>query len=292
MKAIKEIGGDLLSAYDPFDSIGILDSHFPNTYFSSEFEPYYADLLRRNSGEKKVNYISICSPNYLHRSHSELAMHAGSDVICEKPICLSKEDLVQMQKKESETGHKVNCILQLRLHSEVERLRQSIVSQAKDTVNDVSLTYVTSRGSWYASSWKNQFNKSGGILQNIGIHFFDMLIFVFGDVVEKKIFVKNETTAIGYLRLERARVRWLVSIDSHYLPKSTSSRTFRNILINNENFEMSDGFTELHTKSYQEILAGNGFGLEAALPSVSLTEELNASDIVSPEDRELIKALI
>lgn len=289
MHAIMEIGANLSSAYDLFDSVGIIDRYFPEADFYTEFEEYYADILKRANSDKKLDYISVCSPNYLHKVHSELALHANCDVICEKPICLSTEQISEIQLKEVTTGCKVNCILQLRLHESVTQLREKVLLSNKDTIYDVDLTYVTSRGKWYLSSWKNEPKKSGGILQNIGIHFFDMLIFVFGSVIDKKIFVYNGTTAEGYLRLERARVRWRLSIDENYLPTSSMSKTFRNILIDGENFEMSKGFTDLHTKSYSHIINGLGFSLEDALPSVKLTEELKTLKICQPNEHELIK---
>lgn len=291
MKAIKEIDGNLLTAYDLFDSVGILDSYFPETIFYTEFEKFYIYLLNKKNIGEKIDYVSICSPNYLHHAHSELAMHAGCDVICEKPICLTSEEIRALKLKESEMGRKVFCILQLRLHEEVLKLRQQVLKQNDDRLFEVDLEYITSRGSWYSASWKNEVRKSGGILQNIGIHFFDMLIFIFGDVLEKKIFFNSEKTAQGYLQLERARVRWTLSVDEKFLPDSSDARTFRRITINGSYFELSKGFTDLHTKSYQEILAGCGFSLDDALPSIKLTEELKMLELTQAKSGEVIKRI-
>ena len=218
-------------------------------------------------------------------------MRAGCDVICEKPICLTSEQIRALKLKEPELEHKVFCILQLRLHEEVLKLRQQVLKQNDDRLYEVDLEYITSRGNWYSASWKNEIRKSGGILQNIGIHFFDMLIFIFGDVLEKKIFFNSEKTAQGYLQLERARVRWRLSVDEKFLPASSDARTFRNISINGSNFEMSKGFTDLHTKSYQEILAGRGFRLDDALPSLKLTEELKTLELAQPASGEVTKRI-
>lgn len=291
MKAIKEIDENLSIAYDLFDSVGVLDSYFPKTVFYTEFEKFYIDILNRKISGEKIDYVVICSPNYLHHVHSELSMNAGCDVICEKPICLTSEQIRALKLKESELGHKVFCILQLRLHEKVLKLRERVLKQNDDKPYEVDLEYITSRGSWYLSSWKNDIRKSGGILQNIGIHFFDMLIFIFGSVLDKKIFFNSEKTAQGYLQLERARVRWTLSVDENFLPASSDARTFRNISINGSDFELSKGFTDLHTKSYQEILAGRGFSLDDALPSVKLIEELKMLNLVKAKSGEVIKRI-
>tara|TARA_B100001093_G_scaffold464124_1_gene480756 strand:+ start:10713 stop:11651 length:939 start_codon:yes stop_codon:yes gene_type:complete len=291
MKAIKEIDGNLVTSYDLFDSVGILDTYFPNTTFYTEFEKFYIDLMNKRNTSDQIKYVTICSPNYLHHIHSELAMNAGCDVICEKPICLTYEQIRTLKYKEAELGHRVFCILQLRLHEEVLKLRQQVLQDKCDTFYNVDLEYITSRGSWYLASWKNDIRKSGGIMQNIGIHFFDMLIFVFGAVIDKKIFYRSDKTAQGFLHLEKAKVRWTLSVDEKFLPVSSDARTFRNISINGRNFEMSKGFADLHMKSYQEILVGRGFNLDDALPSVKLTEELKMLELVEPASSETLKRI-
>lgn len=267
MKAIKETGNDLVAALDVNDSVGIIDSHFPDADFFTEFERFdrHIDKLRRSNSEKKVDYISICSPNYLHDSHMRFALRSGADAICEKPLVLNPWNIDGLKEIEEDTGHKINTILQLRLHPAIIALRNKVQNGPKDSKYDVDLTYITSRGHWYLQSWKGDTKKSGGIATNIGVHFYDMLHFVFGKLQNNVVHYTSDTKACGYLEYEHARVRWFLSIDVNDVPadvRAKGQRTFRSITCSGENVEFSDGFTDLHTRSYEEILKGNGFGLE------------------------------
>ena len=274
MKAIKETGNNLVAALDKHDNVGILDSYFPNADFFTEFERFdrHLDKLKRRGDT--IDYISICSPNYLHDSHIRYALRYGADAICEKPLVLNPWNLDALSEIEKETGKKVYTILQLRLHPSIIALREKIKSGPKDKIYDVNLTYITSRGNWYYSSWKGELSKSGGIATNIGIHFFDMLIWVFGNVKHVEVKELTESTASGFLELEQANITWMLSIDYNEIPelvRTTGKRTFRSLTMGNEQIEFSDGFTDLHTKSYEEILRGNGFVLEDARRSITVT---------------------
>lgn len=265
MAAISDCGANLLAALDPNDSVGILDSFFPEADFFTEFERYdrHIDKLRRE--KKGVNYISICSPNYLHDSHIRFALRSGANVICEKPLVLNPWNIDGLQQAENDSGNKVNTILQLRLHPSIIELHDRIQSSIPDKKHEVDLTYITSRGNWYQQSWKGDNRKSGGVATNIGVHFFDMLHYIFGDLQENKVHISNDRKAAGYLEYENARVRWFLSIDANDLPANAianQQRTYRSITVDHEEIEFSTGFTDLHTMSYQEILLGNGFGLE------------------------------
>ena len=265
MIAIKEIGGDLVAALDPSDSVGIIDSHFPEADFFTEFERFdrHIDKLRRSN--RGIDYVSIASPNYLHDSHIRFALRSGADAICEKPLVLNPWNIDGLKDIEEDTGRKINTILQLRLHPSILALRDRVRSDFSNSKHDVDLTYITSRGSWYLQSWKGNPDKSGGIATNIGVHFYDMLYFVFGALQENIVHLATPTKAAGYLEYERARVRWFLSIDVNDVPegeRAQGKRTFRAITVNGENIEFSDGFTDLHTRSYEEIVAGNGFGLD------------------------------
>lgn len=267
MKAIKDTGNDLVAALDINDSVGIIDSHFPNAEFFTEYERFdrHIDKLRRANHSKQVDYISICSPNYLHDSHMRFALRSGADAICEKPLVLNPWNIDGLIDIEKDTGHKVNTILQLRVHPAIIALRDKVRSQKKDTKHEVDLTYITSRGHWYLQSWKGDLKKSGGIATNIGVHFFDMLHFIFGDLQNNIVHLSTDTKAAGYLEYENARVRWFLSVDYNDVPekqKEIGQRTFRSITVDGEEIEFSGGFTDLHTRSYEEILAGRGFGLE------------------------------
>jgi UDP-N-acetyl-2-amino-2-deoxyglucuronate dehydrogenase len=271
MKAIKETGNNLVAALDKHDNVGILDSYFPNADFFTEFERFdrHLDKLKRKG--QKVDYVSICSPNYLHDSHIRFALKHGADAICEKPLVLNPWNVDALQEIEKETGKKIYTILQLRLHPAIIALREKIQKGPKDKIYNVDLRYITSRGNWYHSSWKGENAKSGGIATNIGIHFFDMLIWIFGPVKMNEVKLHHEDHASGYLELERARVNWFLSINYEHIPndvKKSGKRTFRSLTIENEEIEFSEGFTDLHTVSYQEILKGNGFGIEAAKSSI------------------------
>ncbi len=267
MQAIKATGNDLVAALDPNDSVGIIDSHFPSADFFTEFERFdrHIDKLRRANDGKQIDYVSICSPNYLHDSHMRFALRAGADAICEKPLVLNPWNIDGLQEIERDTGRKVNTILQLRVHPSIVALREKVRSQAKDAKHDVDLTYITSRGRWYLQSWKGDLKKSGGIATNIGVHFFDMLHYIFGELQDNVVHANEETYAAGYLEYEHARVRWFLSVDYMDVPtaqREQGQRTYRSITVDGEEIEFSGGFTDLHTRSYEEILAGRGFGLE------------------------------
>ncbi|HOB83514.1 MAG TPA: Gfo/Idh/MocA family oxidoreductase [Bacteroidales bacterium] len=271
LKAIKETGNILLATLDPFDSVGLLDSYFPQSDFFVEFERFdrHFDKLKRSG--TRIDYVSICSPNYLHDSHIRFALRHGADAICEKPIVLNPWNVDALQVIENETGHKINTVLQLRLHPKIAELREKILNGPKDKVYDVDLTYITSRGNWYYISWKGDIQKSGGVATNIGIHFFDMLGWIFGEVKNNVVNISEYNKAGGYLELKNARVRWFLSLDYKDIPaeaKEKGQRTFRSVTVEGEEVEFSEGFTELHTATYREIIAGRGFGLDQARQSV------------------------
>lgn len=267
MKAIKDTGNLLVAAVDKNDSVGVIDSYFPEAHFFTEFERFdrYVDKLSRNERRDIINYISIASPNYLHDSHIRFSLRSQADVICEKPLVLNPWNIDGLLSMEKSTGRKVNTILQLRLHPSILALRNKVQANESGKKYDVDLTYITSRGRWYGQSWKGDDKKSGGIATNIGVHFFDMLHFVFGGLQQNVVNLNSETACAGYLEYENARVRWFLSIDAQHIPdeiRDSGQRTFRSITCNGEKVEFSDGFTDLHTRCYEEILAGRGFGLE------------------------------
>jgi UDP-N-acetyl-2-amino-2-deoxyglucuronate dehydrogenase len=277
MKAIKETGNDLVAAVDKHDNVGILDSYFPNADFFTEFERFdrHLDKLKRKG--IKADYISICSPNYLHDSHIRYALRYGATAICEKPLVLNPWNVDALEEIEKETGKRVYTILQLRLHPAIIALREKIHNGPKDKIYDVDLRYITSRGNWYYASWKGDMPKSGGIATNIGIHFFDMLLWIFGPVKVNKVKAHEREHAEGYLELERARVNWFLSINYEHVPeqaRKAGKRTFRTLAIENQEIEFSEGFTDLHTVSYQHILDGKGFGIEDAKASIGLVHEI------------------
>jgi len=264
LKAIKETKNNLVAALDKFDSVGIMDSFFPNADFFVEFERFdrHIDKLRRVG--TKVDYVSICSPNYLHDAHIRFALRNQADAICEKPLILNPWNIDGLVEIEKETGKKVYNILQLRLHQSIIELKEKIEKGPKDKIYDIDLTYITSRGNWYYTSWKGDMSKSGGVATNIGVHFFDMLSWIFGTIKESIVHVAKADKAAGYMFLDRARVRWFLSIDYTDIPeeiRAKGQRTFRSITVDNEEFEFSEGFTDLHTKTYEHILSGKGFGL-------------------------------
>jgi UDP-N-acetyl-2-amino-2-deoxyglucuronate dehydrogenase len=280
LKAIKDTGNVLLATLDPNDSVGIIDSYFPDSHFFVEFERFdrHIDKLRRSGIQ--IDYVSICSPNYLHDSHIRFALRSGASAICEKPLVLNPWNIDALSEIEKEYNRKINTILQLRLHPVLANLKKKIDSLPSNNIHDIDLTYITSRGNWYFNSWKGDIHKSGGIATNIGIHFFDMLTWIFGNVKESTINLLNADKAGGYLQLEKARVRWYLSLDYNDLPdqvKASGKRTFRSIVMDKTEIEFSEGFTDLHTKSYEEILVGNGFGLKEALPSVQIVYQIRNS---------------
>jgi UDP-N-acetyl-2-amino-2-deoxyglucuronate dehydrogenase len=277
MKAIKDTGNDLVAALDPFDSVGIIDNHFPNADFFTEFERFDRHIEKLKRKGNKLDYVSICSPNYFHDSHCRFGLRHGADVICEKPIVLNPWNINALEEIEKETGRNVYNILQLRLHDSVIALKKRIEAEPKDKVFDIDLTYLTSRGNWYYTSWKGDDEKSGGIASNIGVHFYDMLIWIFGNVKQNIVHLHSHDRAAGYLELERARVRWFLSINYDVIPehvKATGARTYRSIMIGDEEFEFSGGFTELHTKSYQHVLDGNGFRIGEARKAIELVHDI------------------
>lgn len=281
MQAIKTTGNDLVAAYDPNDSVGVIDSHFPTAHFFTEFERFdrYVDKIHRQSPINRIEYMSICSPNYLHDSHMRFALRSGADAICEKPLVLNPWNIDGLLDIEKDTGRKVNTILQLRVHPAIIALKEKVHSEAKDKKYEVDLTYITSRGKWYLQSWKGDIKKSGGIATNIGVHFFDMLHFVFGKLQDNIVHHVSDTKAAGYLEYENARVRWFLSVDIEDVPvevQARGQRTFRSITVDGEEIEFSGGFTDLHNRSYEEILAGRGFGLEenrTAIKTVSFIRD-------------------
>lgn len=281
MKAIKDTGNNLLAAYDKGDSVGIIDSHFPNADFFVEFERFDRHIEKLKYEEDLfLDYVSICSPNYLHDAHIRFALRSGADAICEKPLVLNPWNIDKLKKVEENTGRKVYNILQLRVHPSIIALREKVANADKNTKFDVDLTYLTSRGHWYQTSWKGDMSKSGGIATNIGVHFYDMLSWIFGNVQENVVHVHEKDRAAGYLEFENARVRWFLSINSKYLPKDIKEKgqtTFRSITINGEELEFSGGFTDLHTMVYKDILNGKGYGLEAARTAIEIVHNIRAS---------------
>ena len=271
LKAIKDTGHNLLASLDKFDSVGLIDAYFPKSDFFVEFERFdrHFDKLKRTG--TKIDYVSICSPNYLHDSHIRFALRHQAEAICEKPIVLNPWNIEALQEIENETGRKIYTVLQLRLHPRLKELKEKIRNGPKDKIYDVDLSYTTSRGNWYSISWKGDIQKSGGVATNIGIHFFDMLSWIFGDTKKNIVHVSMPNKAAGYLELERARVRWFLSLDYNDIPdsvKATGQRTFRSIIVDGEEIEFSEGFADLHTQTYKEILEGRGFGLKEARQSV------------------------
>lgn len=265
LKAIKETGNNMNAALDVFDSVGIIDQYFPKADFFVEFERFDRHLDKLKRENQHTDYVSICSPNYLHDSHIRFALRHQADAICEKPMVLNPWNVDALQEFEQETGKKVFNILQLRLHPSVIELKKRIEDGPKDKIYDIDLTYITSRGNWYFFSWKGDHSKSGGVATNIGVHFFDMLSWIFGDITENIVHISKDNKVAGYLRLKNARVRWLLSVDYNDIPKEIAQkgyRTYRSLKLDGEEFEFSEGFTDLHTKSYENILAGKGFGID------------------------------
>ena len=277
MKAIKDTGNNLLAAIDKHDSVGILDSYFPEADFFTEFERFdrHVEKLRRQG--TKIDYVSVCSPNYLHDAHIRFGLRIGADVICEKPIVLNPWNIDALAEIQKETNHQVYSILQLRLHPAIIELKNKIQNGPAGKVYDVKLNYITSRGNWYHTSWKGDVQKSGGIATNIGVHFFDMLQWIFGAVTENTVSSHTENTASGNLKLQKAKVEWRLSIDQNNIPqavKEAGKRTFRTLQIDGEEFEFSEGFAELHTKSYEEILNGNGFPLSETKAAIEIVHNI------------------
>jgi UDP-N-acetyl-2-amino-2-deoxyglucuronate dehydrogenase len=288
MKAIRETGNTLVAAFDPNDSVGIIDSHFPDADFFTEYERFdrHIDLLRRQ--DKATDYVSICSPNYLHDSHMRFALRSGADAICEKPLVLNPWNIDGLAEIERDTGKRINTILQLRLHPAIIALRERVLAAPANRKADVDLTYVTSRGHWYLQSWKGDDRKAGGIATNIGVHFYDMLHFVYGKLQENIVHIHDATRASGYLEYERARVRWFLSVDVNDVPdaeRARGKRTYRAIVADGDSVEFSDGFTDLHTRSYEEILAGRGFGLEENRVAIETVSHIRKAPTVATGEK-------
>jgi UDP-N-acetyl-2-amino-2-deoxyglucuronate dehydrogenase len=284
LNAIKETGNDLVVAMDVNDSVGIMDMHFPESEFFTEFEDFAAYVEDEALKGNKLDYISICSPNYLHAPQMKFALKNGIDVICEKPLVLSSKEIDTLKLYEEKYGAKVNSILQLRLHPSIIALREKVQNSPADEVFDVELTYMTSRGKWYLKSWKGVDEKSGGVATNVGVHFFDMLHFIFGDIKFNEVHYKDDQTVAGYLEYERARVKWFLSIDANNLPDNAiqgEKKTYRSIMIGNEELEFSGGFTDLHTQSYQNVLAGKGYGLEENRTAIETVESIRDQPVVA-----------
>jgi UDP-N-acetyl-2-amino-2-deoxyglucuronate dehydrogenase len=277
MQAIKETGNHLLAAFDPFDSVGIIDNYFPEADFFTEFERFdrHLDKLRRKG--TPIDYVSICSPNYLHDAHIRFGLRIGANVICEKPLVLNPWNAEALEELEQEYPGSIYNVLQLRLHPSVIALKEKVNSDPTDKVYDIDLQYITSRGKWYQYSWKGDIEKSGGIATNIGIHFFDMLIWIFGAVKENQVHEHSKRKASGFLKLERATVNWTLSVDHQDVPdhiKEKGVRTFRSLTIEGEDFEFSGGFTDLHTLSYQDILTGGGFKIQDTKDAITLAHDI------------------
>ena len=275
MRAVKDTGNSLVAVLDPNDSVGVVDRYFPDAAFFTEFERFDRHVDKKRRKGDAIDYVGICSPNYLHDAHIRFALRNGADAICEKPLVLNPWNIDGLEEVQADTGSKVYNILQLRLHPALIELKKKIEGQfnkkGADKKHEIDLTYITSRGRWYFISWKGDESKSGGIATNIGIHFFDMLIWIFGKVQTNIVHVFEPYKAAGFLELENARVRWFLSVDEKTLPddvRASGQRTYRSITVDGEEIEFSKGFTDLHTLSYQEIVAGRGFGLEDARDSV------------------------
>jgi len=277
LKAIKNTGNNLAAAYDPFDSVGIMDSYFPDSDFFVEFERFdrHIDKLKRKN--RTLDYVSVCSPNYLHDSHIRFGLRNKADVICEKPIVLNPWNIDALEEIEKETGKHIFSILQLRLHPSIIALKEKVQNGPKDKIYDIDLTYLTSRGHWYYTSWKGDISKSGGIATNIGVHFYDMLTWIFGGVKKNTVNIHSHDRAAGYLELEKARIRWFLSINFDTIPediKQKGKRTFRSIKIEGEELEFSDGFTDLHTTSYERILSDKGFRIEETRSAIEIVHDI------------------
>jgi len=289
MKAIKETSNKLVAALDKNDSVGVIDSYFPEADFFVEYERFdrHIDLLKRAGTQ--IDYVSIASPNYLHDSHIRFALKHGAHAICEKPLVLNPHNIDALKVVQEETGKQVYNILQLRLHHSIIALKKEVEEEVAINPNkvfDVDLTYLTSRGHWYFTSWKGTDDKSGGIATNIGVHFYDMLGWVFGDLVKNEVHLKQDDASAGYLEFKHAKVRWFLSVNYAYIPeaiKATGQRTYRSIAVNGKEVEFSGGFTDLHTASYQHILEGKGFGLEEARNSINIVSDIRNQDVVRNE---------
>ena len=289
LKAIRDTGNRLIAAVDPHDSVGVLDSYFPDVAFFTEFERFdrHLEKLRRGGEDGHVQYVTVCSPNHLHDAHIRLALRVGADAICEKPLVLNPWNLDALAELEVETGRRVFTILQLRVHPALIDLRERLATEAPGRRHQVVLTYITSRGPWYRYSWKGDAGRSGGIATNIGIHFFDLLMWLFGPAGQSQVHLHQDARAAGAITLERADVSWFLSIDRNDLPfepEPGKPATFRSITVDGEEIEFTGGFTDLHTRVYEETLAGRGFGIEEARPSVELVQRIRHATAAPSSD--------
>jgi UDP-N-acetyl-2-amino-2-deoxyglucuronate dehydrogenase len=281
MKAIKDCGANLVAAFDPFDSVGIIDSHFPDAQFYTRAEQFEAGIESLRRAGTKIDYFSICSPNYMHNAHIRMALRYGADVLCEKPLVLEPEELDILKDLEKEAGHRVWTVLQLRAHPVMEKLFQEIQQSSKK--HEVTVTYIATRGSWYLTSWKGDIGLSGGLASNIGIHFFDMLTWLFGSAQHLEIHERSEKIVSGYLELDKARVRWFLSIDPSYIPqewKDKGQKIHRSITIDGSEIEFSEGFTDLHKEVYTRTMAGNGFSIDDTRDAISIISQVRSKPIV------------
>lgn len=287
LKAIRDTGNRLVAAVDPKDSVGVLDQYTFDVRFFTEIERFdrYLEKLRRGPEANRVDYLAVCSPNYLHDAHCRLGLRVNADVICEKPLVINPWNLDALEELEQETGHRIWTVLQLRAHEKLVQLRDKLRgSTPAGGKHDVVLTYVTARGPWYDISWKGQLDKSGGVPTNIGIHFFDMLMWMFGPVADMRVHLNDARRVAGFLELENARVRWFLSVDARDLPfalQPGGKTTFRSITVDGSEIEFSEGFTDLHTRVYEQTLVGNGFGIAAARPAIELVHALRQAPLSS-----------
>lgn len=284
LDAIRATGNRLVAATDPHDAVGILDKYWFDVRFFTEFERFdrHLEKLRRGADERRVHYVSVCSPNYLHDAHVRLALRVGADVICEKPLVINPWNLDALQQLEAETGRRVYTVLQLRVHPALVALKRRFEALPADRVHDVDLTYITARGRWYETSWKGSEERSGGLVLNIGIHFFDLLVWLFGSVREVDVHLRTPSRAAGMLLLDRARVRWFLSTvgsDLPFEPEPGVKSTYRAITIDGAEAEFTEGFSSLHTEIYRQVLAGGGFGIDDARPSIELTGRIRRSPV-------------
>jgi UDP-N-acetyl-2-amino-2-deoxyglucuronate dehydrogenase len=288
LRAIKDTGNVLVATLDRSDSAGVLDQYFPDAHFFTEFERFDRHLEKLRRKGQQIDYVSICSPNYLHDAHVRFAMRIGADAICEKPLVINPWNATALGEIEAETGRRINTILQLRLHPVIRQLKEDVKNAPSGKIYDIDLTYITSRGRWYLASWKGDVSKSGGVATNIGVHFFDMLTWIFGPVEKNEVYLYESTKASGFLKLQKARVRWFLSIDRADLPTDSQPgkpATYRSIAIDGKEMEFSEGFTDLHTESYKQILAGAGFRWQEVLPSIQIVYDIrNAKPIAAGID--------
>jgi len=289
LRAIRDTGNNLIAAVDPFDSVGILDKYFYDVDFFTEIERFdrHLEMLRRESPEEKADYLSICTPNYLHDAHCRLALRLNSNAICEKPLVINPWNLDQLAMLEEESEGNINTVLQLRVHPALLKIKETVEKEDTSQPYDVKITYITSRGPWYDVSWKGSEEKSGGIATNIGIHFFDMIQWLFGKPQENRVYLSEKERMSGFVKLEKAEVRWFLSLHEDDLPfpiEPGEPKTYRSITIDGEEIEFSGGFTDLHTRVYEKTLAGKGFGIEDARPSIELTYNIRQADVVAIDD--------